>query len=232
MGGRLEDPAFEPTEDAFSWTMSPILAPGKPAYVDILFEGGVPVQAAGETESVAIVKGLNSLGGLHGVGRIDHIESRVVGIKSREVYECPGATILVTAHKALEALTLSKDLLRFKAAVESRYAELVYDGLWYTPLRESLQAFVAASQARVSGRVTLKLYKGSVAVVGRESPHALYDHGLATYGAGDTFDAHAAEGFVRLWGLPAKVWAQAGKKRVSADIPKEVKKPAATVPTR
>jgi len=207
-GGSLEDPSSEPPEDAFLWTTSPILAPTEPAHVDIAFEGGVPVDVMGERDPVAMVHALNALGGLHGVGRIDHIESRVVGIKSREVYECPAATILLTAHKALEALTLPKDVLRFKSTVESRFSELVYDGLWYSPLREALQAFIAASQERVTGCVTVKLYKGSVAVAGRESPYALYDQALATYGTGDTFDATAAEGFVQLWGLPSKVWTQ------------------------
>jgi argininosuccinate synthase len=144
------------------------------------------------------------------------MESRVVGIKSREVYECPAATILLTAHKALEALTLPRELLRFKASVDARFAELVYDGQWFTPLREALEAFVRSSQARVTGTVQIKLFKGAAAVVGRDSPYALYDARLATYGAGDAFDAAAAEGFVTLYGLSSKVWAQAGRKRVTS----------------
>ncbi len=227
-GGRLEDPTLEPSEDAFLWTTSPILAPPEPQLLEIVFDQGVPVKAAEAEDSVEIVRRLNRLCGRNGIGRIDHVESRVVGIKSREVYECPAATVLIAAHRALEALTLPKDVLRFKSIVETRYAELVYDGLWYTPLRECLQAFVAESQARVTGRVSLKLYKGSVAVVGRDSPNALYDHGLATYGSGDAFDASAAEGFVKLWGLPSKVWAQAGQKRVTMKK-KEVTAPAALV---
>lgn len=209
-GGCLEDPTVEPPEDAFQWTTNPILAPGEPHVLGIDFEQGIPVAAAGITDPVAMVRTLNHIAGQHGIGRIDHVESRVVGIKSHEVYECPAATVLIAAHRALEALTLPKDMLRFKSSVESRFSELVYDGLWYSPLRECLQAFVQESQARVTGQVTLKLYRGSIAVIGRDSPHALYDYGLATYGAGDAFDAKAAEGFVRLWGLPTKVWAQAG----------------------
>ena len=227
-GGRLEDPDVEPTEDVFLWTTSPFLAPSEPEYVDIVFDGGIPVEAAGETDPVGIIRFLNTLAGSHGVGRIDHVESRVVGIKSREVYEAPAATVLLAAHKALEALVLPRDLLRFKSSVEARFSELVYDGLWYTPLRDALQAFVASSQARVTGRVTVKLYKGSACVTGRESPHALYDLALATYGSGDVFDQAAAAGFVQLWGLPSKVWAQAGRKRKVA-IAKEVDARAAAV---
>jgi len=228
-GGRLEDPAVEPTEDAYAWTTSPLLAPGEPGWVEIEFEEGLPVAAAGETELRDIVRALNVLGGHHGLGRIDHIESRVVGIKSREVYECPAATILIAAHRALEALSLPKDLLRFKRGVEDRFSELVYDGLWFTPLREALQAFIRSSQARVSGQVAMKLYKGFLSIAGRESPHSLYDARLATYGSGDTFDAAAAAGFVQLWGLPSKVWARAGRRRFVA-APKEVDAGAAPVP--
>ena len=215
-GGVLEDPATEPPEDAYLWTTSPILAPGKAQVVDVEFEEGLPVAAAGSTDPVDMIHTLNVLAGHHGVGRIDHVESRVVGIKSREVYECPAAAVLLMAHKALEALTLPRDLLRFKASVYARFAEIVYDGQWFTPLRESLDAFIGASQARVTGVVTLKLFKGAAAVVGRESPYALYDHDLATYGAGDAFDAAASEGFVKIYGLSSKVWAQAGRKRVKA----------------
>lgn len=227
-GGPLEDLARPPPDDAFLWTTDPVLAPAEPNILDIAFEDGLPVEAANVHDPVDLIRTLNRLGGRHGVGRIDHIESRVVGIKSREVYECPAATILLTAHRALEALTLPKDLLRFKSCVEARFSELVYDGLWFTLLRECLQAFLATSQARVTGRVTVRLYKGSVSVVGRESPHALYDRALATYGVGDSFDASAAEGFVKLWGLPSKVWAGAGMRRVSAKT-KEVEPPAAVV---
>ena len=163
-------------------------------------------------EFVDLIVTLSELAGRHGVGRIDHVESRVVGIKSREVYECPAATVLVKAHQALEALVLPRDVLEFQRIVASRYAGLVYDGLWFTPLREALDAFVASTQDRVTGDVSIKLFKGTATVVGRASPFSLYDHALATYSQGDRFRQSMAEGFIYVWGLPARTWAAAGAK--------------------
>jgi len=209
--GILEDPAVEPPEEAYGWTCSPAEAPAKPEYVTIAFEQGVPVSINGQTAPLhELIAGLNRTAGAHGVGRIDHLESRVVGIKSREVYECPAAVVLIAAHQALEALVLPRDLLDFKRTVEQRYALLIYDGLWFTPLRSSLDAFVTATQERVTGEVTVKLFKGSSHVSGRRSPLALYQPKLATYSAGDQYRRQMAEGFIYVWGLPARTWAAVG----------------------
>src|SRR3990170_2603097 len=211
--GVLEDPLLEPPEEAFAWTTSPLEAPEEPAYANLTFEEGVPVALGGRRmDLLAIIESLNSVAGAHGVGRIDHIESRVVGIKSREVYECPAATVLIRAHQALEAMVLPRDVLDFKRTVEARYAPLIYDGLWFTPLRESLDAFVESTQTRVTGEVSVKLFKGSASVVGRTSPYSLYNVALATYGAGDKFRQDMAEGFIYVWGLPARTWAAIGEK--------------------
>jgi len=222
--GVLEDPLLEPPEEAFAWTKSPLEAPAEPAYANIRFEEGVPVALGGRRmDLLAIIESLNSVAGAHGVGRIDHIESRVVGIKSREVYECPAATVLIRAHQALEAMVLPRDVLDFKRTVEARYANLIYDGLWFTPLRESLDAFVESTQARVSGEVSVKLFKGSANVVGRTSSYSLYNVALATYGAGDKFRQDMAEGFIYVWGLPARTWAAIGEK-VSPKLVKATKR--------
>ncbi|HKZ63106.1 MAG TPA: argininosuccinate synthase [Thermoplasmata archaeon] len=211
--GVLENPAIEPPEEAFSWTRSPLEAPGEPEYMNVRFEAGAPVALNGKAmDLLGIITSLNAVAGAHGVGRIDHIESRVVGIKSREVYECPAAVVLVRAHQALEAMVLPRDLLDFKRTVEARYAQLIYDGLWFTPLREAFDAFVEETQARVTGEVSVKLYKGSANVVGRESPYSLYQHALATYAGGDAFRPEMAEGFIYVWGLPARTWAAIGAK--------------------
>ena len=211
--GVLENPAIEPPEEAFSWTRSPLEAPGEPEYMNVRFEAGAPVALNGKAmDLLGIITSLNAVVGAHGVGRIDHIESRVVGIKSREVYECPAAVVLVRAHQALEAMVLPRDLLDFKRTVEARYAQLIYDGLWFTPLREAFDAFVEETQARVTGEVSVKLYKGSANVVGRESPYSLYQHALATYAGGDAFRPEMAEGFIYVWGLPARTWAAIGAK--------------------
>jgi argininosuccinate synthase len=205
--GILEDPAIEPPEEAYGWTRSPAEAPDTAECVRIGFESGVPVTWNGERiELVPLIEQLNRLAGVHGVGRIDHIESRVVGIKSREVYECPAAVVLIAAHQALESLVLPRDVLEFKRTVEQRFAQLVYDGLWYTPLRLALGSFVTATQERVTGEVALKLYKGSARVVGRTAPYALYQHALATYSSGDAFRPEMAEGFIYVWGLPMRTW--------------------------
>jgi len=212
--GVLEDPWVEPPPDVFAWTKSPADAPNKPAYVEIGFEKGIPVSLNGKKmDGVSLIQLLNQLAGGHGVGRVDHVENRLVGIKSREIYEAPAATVLLQAHQALEALTLSKDQLRFKQKVAVEYADLIYNGLWFSSLREDLAAYVEYSQRFVSGTVRIKLFKGSCSVAGRKSPKSLYSHGLATYDKGDEFDHSAAVGFIRLWGLSAQTQAQVqGKK--------------------
>ncbi len=211
--GVLENPAIEPPEEVFSWTTSPQRAPDEPAVVNVHFESGAPVALDGtQADGPSIITTLNALAGAHGVGRIDHVESRVVGIKSREVYECPAATVLLRAHQALEGLVLPRDVLEFKRSVEARYAQLIYDGLWFTPLREALDAFVESTQERVTGEVSMKLFKGSATVVGRTSPYSLYDHALATYSSGDRFRQEMSEGFIYVWGLAARTWAAVGQK--------------------
>ena len=207
--GVLEDPWNEPPEEVFSWTKSPDKAPGEPAYVEIGFDKGIPVTINGQgIDGVSLIRYLNELAGAHGVGRIDHLENRLVGIKSREIYEAPAAIVLLQAHQALEALTLSKEQLRFKQKVATEYAELIYNGLWFTSLRRDLAAYVQSSQRFVTGTVRLKLFKGSCQVVGRKSPKSLYSFGLATYDKGDQFDQSASPGFIHIWGLPVRTQAQ------------------------
>jgi len=207
--GILEDPWAEPPEEVFAWTKSPQDAPGEPSYVEIGFERGIPVSIDGrELDGVALIQYLNELAGGHGVGRIDHVENRLVGIKSREVYEAPAATVLLAAHKALEAMTLSKDQLRFKEKVAAEYADLIYNGLWFTALHQDLAAYIQSSQRHVTGTVRMKLLKGNASVVGRKSPKSLYSFGLATYDKGDIFDQSASPGFIHIWGLPVKTQAQ------------------------
>jgi len=212
--GVLEDPWVEPPADVFAWTKSPSDAPDEPCYVEIGFEQGIPISLDGQkADGVSLIQRLNQLAGEHGVGRIDHVEDRLVGIKSREIYEAPAATLLLQAHQALEAMTLSKDQLRFKQKVAIEYADLIYNGLWFSSLRENLAAYVDSSQRFVTGTVRLKLFKGSCSVVGRKSPYSLYRHELATYDKGDQFDQSAAVGFIHLWGLPARTQARVqGKK--------------------
>ncbi len=208
--GVLEDPWTEPPEEVFIWTRSPAEAPDKPSYVEIGFEEGIPITIDGqELDGVSLIQQLNNLAGKHGVGRIDHVENRLVGIKSREIYEAPAATVLLQAHQALEALTLSKDQLRFKQRVAVEYADLIYNGLWFTRLHQDLAAYVKSSQCFVTGTVRLKLFKGSSSVVGRKSPFSLYNFGLATYDKGDQFDQSASPGFIHIWGLPVRNQAQA-----------------------
>lgn len=207
--GVLEDPWVEPPEEAFLWTRAVADAPAEPRYLEIEFEQGVPVAVDGEAMPLVGMLGhLNQLAGEHGIGRIDHIENRLVGIKSREVYEAPAATVLIAAHRALEALCLPRETAHFKPLIEQKYAELVYFGLWYSPLRSALDGFCAATQEFVTGTVRVKLHKGSAQVVGRRSPHSLYDHGLATYDASDTFRHDSAVGFIDIWGLPTRVAAR------------------------
>jgi len=207
--GVLEDPWVEPPEEVFTWTRSPGKAPDEPDYVEIGFEKGIPTTIDGqELDGVTLIQHLNELAGKHGVGRIDHVENRLVGIKSREIYEAPAATVLLQAHQALEAMTLSKSQVRFKQKVAVEYADLIYNGLWFTSLHQDLAAYVQSSQRFVTGTVRLKLFKGSSAIVGRKSPHSLYSLSLATYDKGDQFDQSASVGFIHLWGLPVKTQAQ------------------------
>ena len=212
--GVLEDPWVEPPADVFAWTKSPADAPNKPGYVEIAFKEGIPIGLDGnKMDGVSLIQLLNQLAGEHGVGRVDHLENRLVGIKSREIYEAPAATVLLQAHQALEALTLSKDQLRFKQRVAIEYADLIYNGLWFSSLREDLDAYVKSTQCYVTGLVRVKLFKGSCTVVGRKSPHSLYSHGLATYDKGDEFDQSASPGFIHIWGLSAQTQARLqGKK--------------------
>ena len=207
--GALEDPWQEPPEDAFTMTVSPDKAPDKPQYVEIKFEKGVPVSVDGEEmDGVTLVNRMNEIAGSHGIGRIDHIEDRVVGIKSREIYEAPAATVLLQAHLALEAMTMSKGQLDFKQQVAKEMSDLIYGGLWFSQLNRDLSAYVMSSQRYVTGEVRLKLYKGHSTIVGRKAPKSLYNLSLATYDVGDNFDQSASAGFIHLWGLPLKNQAQ------------------------
>ena len=210
--GEMEDPWAEPPEDAYLWTKPISQTPDKPLYLEIGFQEGIPTSIDGEEmEGVALINHLHELAGEHGIGRIDHVENRLVGIKSREVYEAPAAVVLLTAHKALEAMTLTKEQVRMKAGVAQDYADLVYNGLWFTRHREDLDAYVNSTQRYVTGTVRVRLHKGSCAVVGRQSPHSLYQYELATYGEGDVFDQRASEGFIAIYGLPVRVQGKVGK---------------------
>jgi argininosuccinate synthase len=207
--GVLEDPWEEPPADVWDWTADPTTAPAAPAEITVAFERGVPVALDGEPlDAVTLVQRLNALAGAHGIGRIDHVENRLVGIKSREVYEAPAAVALLAAHRALESLTLSREQARVKDLLAGEYARMIYNGLWYSALHADLMAFVRSSQRFVSGEVRLKLQRGTCSVVGRRAPHSLYQHALATYERGDTFNHQSALGFIELWGLPVKTQAQ------------------------
>ncbi len=204
--GILEDPMIEPPEDAFEWTSSIENSPERAEYLEIGFEKGIPLSLNGkETGETELIKRLNSIGGTHGIGRIDMIEDRLVGIKSREVYECPAAIIILTAHRELERLTLTREENLFKEILDSKWAQMAYFGQWYEPLKNDLDAFTNKTQDVVSGNVRIKLHKGNAIVVGRKSPNSLYDLGLATYNKEDKFDHKAAEGFIRLWGLQSEI---------------------------
>ncbi len=201
-GGILEDPLKEPPEEVFEWTLPPEKTPEKPEYLEIEFENGVPVGVNGKNmEAVDLIETLNFIGGKHGIGRIDHIENRVVGIKSREVYEAPAAVLIITAHKDLEKLVLTKWVTEFKEMVDSKWAWLVYSGLWFEPLKEALDAFIDTVEIKVNGIVKMKLYKGNAMVIGRSSENSLYDTKLATYEKFSTFDQKLAVGFIELFGL-------------------------------
>lgn len=207
-GGILEDPACEPDEAMFQLTVAPERAPDKAEYVEIEFEQGCPVAVNGERLSPAtLIARLNTIGGRHGVGRVDLVENRLVGMKSRGVYETPGGTLLFEAHRELESICLDRDTLHFKEVIAGRYAEMIYYGQWYHPLRVALQAFIDQTQLHVNGRVRLKLYKGSVIIAGRSSTHSLYREDFATFGQEDVYDQSDAEGFIHLFGLPMKVTA-------------------------
>jgi argininosuccinate synthase len=208
--GILEDPWLEPPADAFGWTKEIADTPTKPAYVTIGFKRGVPVTLNNRRlDGVSLITRLNELAGAHGIGRIDHIENRLVGIKSHEIYEAPAAVVLLKAHAALETLTLTRDQQRFKSAVTREYSDLVYNGLWFSAHKANLDAYVKSTQQYVTGTVRLKLERGCLRVVGRKSPYSLYAHDLATYETGDQFDASAAVGFIKLWGLPVRTQAKA-----------------------
>ncbi|HVH54047.1 MAG TPA: argininosuccinate synthase [Actinomycetota bacterium] len=205
--GPLEDPWAAPPEDAFTRTAAIAERPPDPTEIAVGFERGVPVMLDGDLTALShLIRAVDALGGRFGFGRVDMIENRRVGIKSRELYEVPGALALIAAHRALEDLTLEREVAHAKPAIEQRWAELVYDGLWFSPLRAALDAFVDSTQERVSGEVRLRFSPGECTVVGRRSDASLYDIGLATYGPEDAFDHRDADGFIRLWGMPLKVW--------------------------
>ncbi|WP_299485266.1 argininosuccinate synthase [Acaryochloris sp. IP29b_bin.137] len=207
--GPLEDPWVEPLEEVYDLTKAIADTPDQPEYVDIDFAQGIPTQLNGQALSpVALVEQLNQIVGKHGVGRIDMVENRLVGIKSREIYEAPALLVLIQAHRELESLALTADVTHYKRGIEETYSQLVYNGLWFSPLKDALDAFIQQTQKQVTGTVRVKLFKGSAPVVGRQSPHSLYTPDLATYGAEDTFDHKAAEGFIYVWGLPTRVWSQ------------------------
>jgi argininosuccinate synthase len=217
-GGNLEDVWDAPLKEMFKLTVDPLDAPDQPAEVTIAFEGGAPVAVDGKKLGpVELVETLNRVAGAHGVGRLDLVENRLVGIKSRGVYETPAGTVLHIAHRELERLVLDRDTLHFKQSVSVRYAQLIYDGLWFSTLRQALAGFVDETEKEVTGEVRIRLYKGSAEAVGRRSPRSLYRQDLATFGTGMAYDHHDAEGFIRLFGLPERVRALT-RDRVTTDV--------------
>ncbi len=207
--GPLEDPWTEPEEEIYVMTKAIADTPDEPEYVEITFERGLPTRVNGKALSpVALITELNEVVGRHGVGRIDMIENRLVGIKSREIYESPALLVLIQAHRDIESLTLTKDVTQYKRGIEETYSQMVYNGQWYSPLKAALDAFIEKTQERVSGTVRIKLFKGNAAIVGRKSEESLYAPDLATYGTDDTFDHKAAEGFIYVWGLPTRIWSE------------------------
>ncbi|BAY96366.1 argininosuccinate synthase [Tolypothrix tenuis PCC 7101] len=210
--GVLEDPAFEPPEEIYEMTKAIANTPDQPEYIEIGFHNGIPTTLNGVAKNpVELIEQLNQLAGNHGIGRIDMIENRLVGIKSREIYESPAMVVLIQAHRDLESLTLTADVSHYKRGIEETYTQLVYNGLWYSPLKAALDGFIQKTQERVSGTVRVKLFKGNATLVGRWSDNSLYTPDLATYGAEDQFDHKAAEGFIYVWGLPTRIWAQQNK---------------------
>ncbi|MFQ4145223.1 argininosuccinate synthase [Chlorogloeopsis sp. ULAP02] len=210
--GLLEDPAFEPPEEIYEMTKAIADTPNEPEYIEIGFTKGIPTSLNGEhKDSIKLIEQLNHLAGNHGVGRIDMIENRLVGIKSREIYESPAMVVLIQTHRDLESLTLTADVTHYKRGIEETYSQLIYNGLWYSPLKAALDGFIQKTQERVSGTVRVKLFKGNATIVGRCSENSLYTPNLATYGAEDQFDHKAAEGFIYIWGLPTRIWAQQTK---------------------
>jgi argininosuccinate synthase len=211
-GGNLEDPDYSPPEEIFQWTRSPLAAETKPREITVVFEKGIPVAIDNEPASPAtLILTANRLAGDHGVGRIDIMEDRLLGLKVRENYECPGATLLLAAHKALEALVLTRDEIRFKHLVDESWSQLAYQGLWFDPLKTDLEAFINATQSRVTGKVRLQLFKGSVKTIGRQSPWALYSEELASFDS-KGFDQRDSTGMVKNFGLQARMYSQLAEK--------------------
>jgi argininosuccinate synthase len=207
--GVLEDPWAEPPEGAYDLTQPLLNTPDAPEEIELEFEQGVPVTLNGERMKLHdLIHAVNKLAGKHGIGRIDHVENRLVGIKSREVYETPGAVVIMTAHKELEFLTLPREVAHFKPVLEQKLSHIIYEGLWFSPIRQAVMAFIDETQKTVSGTVRVKLFKGHAVVVGRKSDNSLYDLELATYNADDKFDHNAAVGFIKLYGLPTKVYSR------------------------
>jgi argininosuccinate synthase len=208
--GVLEDPWAEPPEEVYGWTNNPDTVYDDPTYIEITFQHGIPVALNNtEIDGPTLIETLNKEAGKYGIGRIDHVEDRLVGIKSREIYEAPAATVLHAAHNALESMTLGRDQIRFKEIIAAEYARLIYNGQWYSALHQDLAAYVQSSQRFVSGTIRVKLARGHCSIVGRKSEHSLYSLGLATYDSGDQFDHNAALGFIKLWALPLSTQAQA-----------------------
>ncbi|MDR1978967.1 MAG: argininosuccinate synthase [Synergistaceae bacterium] len=221
--GLLEDPWNEPPEDAYELTANPLTAPDAPDYVEVSFEKGIPVALDGEKmDGVKLILALNKLAGKHGVGRVDMVEDRLVGFKSREVYECPAPIALINAHRALETMTLDKRVLAAKKELEVKFAELAYEGYWYSPLKNCIEAFVNETQQYVNGTVKLRLFKGQAVVRGMKASKSIYKHDLATYSEGDAFDHSAAVGFIKIWGLPIKTWTSTFPTQDKTELPIEV----------
>lgn len=207
--GPLEDPWTEPPEEIYAMTKALADTPNEPEYIEIGFESGIPVSLNGQNlPPVELIQQLNEKAGNHGIGRIDMIENRLVGIKSREIYESPAMSVLIPAHRDLESLCLTADVTHYKRGIEETYSQIIYNGLWYSPLKQALDAFIEKTQERVGGTVRVKLFKGNATIVGRKSENSLYSPTLATYGAEDAFDHKAAEGFIYIWGLPTRIWSQ------------------------
>ncbi len=216
--GVLEDPWIEPPEEVYKWTKEINNTPDVPTYVEIGFEKGIPLSLNGKSrDGLSLIQELNNIAGENGVGRIDHLENRVVGIKSREIYESPAAIVLFKAHHALEEMTMTKDALRFKDLVSTQYSDMVYSGLWFSTFHQDLTAYVLSSQRFVTGTIRLRLFKSNCTVVGRKSPFSLYTHSLATYDEGDTFEHDAATGFIKIFGLATKTQAQLQQKAAKGE---------------